>query len=347
LQKRQPQNGRLAQKEAESPMNVSVRARDFFDRMQRENQSFRLLSSSIVGDDVLLRGKFSRMTVRKGLTVHYSDVTNLCDLNTEMEMPPHLGIKLFFHGGVAASIGGCNIPMPQEQERSGRWIPSATILNQRDRELFRRRAVVGDRIRKFTIRIFPEWLESGATLVGGGSAALNAFLAQRLSFRTWSPSQTLVALAEQAMNPPRFEPFLTCLYLESRVLGIIAEAFAQFTNGGTGRLSGEGLSAFERRRLQRADEFLRACRGASPTVEELAAAAGVSVNTLQRLFHAAYDTTVFNFIRTTKLNQARIGLESGGLTIAQAAHIAGYTSTANFSTAFKRQYGLSPRQLRS
>jgi len=326
-------------------MNAPVKARDFFDRMQRENQAFRLLSSNIAGDDVLLRGKFCKMTIRKGLTVHYSDVTNLCDLQTETEIPPHLGIKLFFRGGVSASIGDCSIPMPQRQASGGDWIPSATIFNQREHELFRRRAAIGDRIRKFTIKIFPEWLESGAALAGAGSASLNAFLAQHLSSRSWCPSAAIIALAEQAMNPPQFEPFLACLYMESRVLGIIAEAFAQFANTGTSRSAGNRLSALERRRIQRAEEFLRDSRGSFPTVEELAAAAGVSVNTLQRLFHAAYDTTVFNFVRTMKLNQARIALESEGLTIAQAAHIAGYTSTANFATAFKRQYGVSPRQV--
>jgi hypothetical protein len=43
--------------------------------------------------------------------VHCSDVINLCDLSTETEMQPHLGIRLFFHGGVAASIGDRDIPM--------------------------------------------------------------------------------------------------------------------------------------------------------------------------------------------------------------------------------------------
>ena len=83
-----------------------------------------------------------------------------------------------------------------------------------------------------------------------------------------------------------------------------------------------------------------------PSVEEIAAKIGVSVNTLQRLFHAGHGTTVFHYVRMRKLEQARLALENEGVSIAQAAYIAGYNSSANFSTAFKRRYGFTPKQSR-
>jgi AraC-like DNA-binding protein len=64
------------------------------------------------------------------------------------------------------------------------------------------------------------------------------------------------------------------------------------------------------------------------------------------LFHAAHGTTVFHYIRTQRLEQARLALESGDVSIAQAAYVAGYTSAANFSTAFKRRFGFTPKQSR-
>lgn len=40
-------------------------------------------------------------------------------------------------------------------------------------------------------------------------------------------------------------------------------------------------------------------------------------------------------------------LETESLSIAQASFLAGNTSTANFSTAFKRQSGFSPKEART
>lgn len=327
-------------------MSSLVKAHEFFGQMQKEDQAFRLLNSNIGADDTVLRGTFRKTTVRDGLTVHYSDVTNLCDLHTEAESAPHLGIKLFFQGGVSASIGDQDIPMPRQLENSDRWIPSATLFHQQERELFRRRAAIGDRVRKLTIKIFPEWLESGDIFGDASAQGLKRFTSTRLAARSWSPSASLLALAMQAIRPPSFEPYLARLYMESRTLGIVAEAFSLLAGMPSTPASGARLSAAENKHLRRAEELLNNSRVA-PSLEELAAEVGVSVNTLQRLFHAAYGTTVFHYIRRLKLEQARTALENEGVTIAQAAYLAGYTSPANFATAFKRQYGFSPKDARS
>ncbi|VFR21306.1 hypothetical protein AMP9_3942 [plant metagenome] len=39
-------------------------------------------------------------------------------------------------------------------------------------------------------------------------------------------------------------------------------------------------------------------------------------------------------------------MEYEGASVARAALLAGYANPANFATAFRRQYGLSPRQVR-
>ncbi|MBN9044161.1 MAG: helix-turn-helix transcriptional regulator [Rhizobiales bacterium] len=324
-------------------MNSLVKAHEFFGQMQAGNRSFRLINTNIESDRNLLKGTFTRTRIRDGLTIHYSDVTNLCDLQTETEAPPHLGIKLFFCGSVTASIGDRDIPMPLRQAQ-GRWIPSATLFHQKEPELFRRRAEIGDRVRKFTVKIMPDWLESGDVLGHASARGLRRFMSEKLSALSWTPSPSLLALAEQAIKPPVFEPHLHRLYVESRILGVIAEAFALLTDGGAGEAR-PGLSIAERRRLLQAEELLRETAGI-PSVEEIAAKIGVSVNTLQRLFHAGHGTTVFHYVRMRKLEQARLALENEGVSIAQAAYIAGYNSSANFSTAFKRRYGFTPKQSR-
>jgi transcriptional regulator GlxA family with amidase domain len=163
--------------------------------------------------------------------------------------------------------------------------------------------------------------------------------------RSWTPSPALLALAEQAIRPPVFETHLNRLYMESRILGIIAEAFTLLADGSAGESRTRRLSAVEHKRLLQAEELLRNTPDV-PTAEEIAARIGVGVNTLQRLFHAGHGTSVFHYVRMRRLEQARQALENEGVCIAQAACIAGYNSAANFSTAFKRQYGFTPKQSR-
>ncbi|RAH98427.1 hypothetical protein DLJ53_27450 [Acuticoccus sediminis] len=77
-------------------------------------------------------------------------------------------------------------------------------------------------------------------------------------------------------------------------------------------------------------------------LEDVARAVGASVSTLQRLFHAVHGASIYGVVRERRLVEARLALEGGSLSITEAAERAGYRSPANFATAFKRQFGVSP-----
>lgn len=56
--------------------------------------------------------------------------------------------------------------------------------------------------------------------------------------------------------------------------------------------------------------------------------------------------TVTDYIRKSALARARQLLKRDGVSVAQAAHASGYSSAANFATAFKREFGMTPREAR-
>ena len=82
------------------------------------------------------------------------------------------------------------------------------------------------------------------------------------------------------------------------------------------------------------------------SMSELASLVNMSQSTLQRRFRENYHITVFEYLRHCRLKRAMLALQKEGISIDQAAAIAGYTSPANFATAFRRQYGVCPRSLR-
>lgn len=78
---------------------------------------------------------------------------------------------------------------------------------------------------------------------------------------------------------------------------------------------------------------------------DLARDAGISVSTLKSKFHAVMGQSVFAFLREQRLIRARQGLETEGWTVKQAAYYVGYQHPSNFSTAYRRKFGHSPREV--
>jgi len=98
-------------------------------------------------------------------------------------------------------------------------------------------------------------------------------------------------------------------------------------------------------RMSRAREILEGQWEHPPTLPELARRAGTSVSALRKGFKAAFGLPVAAYIRKRKLEQAHQCLERG-LSVSEVANRFAYTSAANFATAFKRQFGYPPGQLR-
>ncbi|MFF3559545.1 AraC family transcriptional regulator [Streptomyces sp. NPDC002574] len=81
----------------------------------------------------------------------------------------------------------------------------------------------------------------------------------------------------------------------------------------------------------------------------IARALGWSPRYIQQVLQAA-GTTSRDLIRRERLHLARTRLASAGWaghSIAQIAHACGFGSHASFSTAFRREFGMSPRDARS
>ena len=81
------------------------------------------------------------------------------------------------------------------------------------------------------------------------------------------------------------------------------------------------------------------------TLAQLAAQAAMSPSSLRSKFRQAYGCTVFDYLRDCRLEQARRYLLEGH-SVQQAAWMSGYQHASNFSTAFRRRYGLSPGDVR-
>jgi AraC-like DNA-binding protein len=96
-------------------------------------------------------------------------------------------------------------------------------------------------------------------------------------------------------------------------------------------------------RLKRVSEELEARPDDTRTLGELAGQAGLSSRTLTRLFLRDTGLSFRAWRRRLRLLKSLSGLEAGD-SVTKVALDCGYTSTSAFSAAFRREFGLTPRE---
>jgi len=80
----------------------------------------------------------------------------------------------------------------------------------------------------------------------------------------------------------------------------------------------------------------------SATVQKL----GISLNYANTLFRKRYNITIFEYLVSFRIAQAKKLLENQSLMVYEIAQLVGYSSKAYFSTVFKQHTGLSPKEYR-
>jgi len=83
-----------------------------------------------------------------------------------------------------------------------------------------------------------------------------------------------------------------------------------------------------------------------PDLASLAKAVGTNARRLNEAFRNCAGATVFEYLREARMEQARKLLRETGLAVQVIASDLGYDNPANFATAFRARFGLSPRDYR-
>jgi AraC-like DNA-binding protein len=307
----------------------------------------RFLATDIAPEQPVLTGHLTAQALRPGLRVHCAEVNDLHDMRTHTAAEPGLRVLILLDGCVDVSFGSRRVSVSARPERGGAARPVGLLIGLAQAEIFERRWQRGAYERKVVVTVESGWLAScscGVSAEGEGSTAVRDFLSRHLAIERWQPSPRAIAIAEQLVRAPAMQPLQRHLFLESRAIELVSEAVASLDRADPARIA---LRPDEYRRARELRDFLDgdACDGLS--LDEMARRIGVNANTLQRQFRAAFGATIFEYLRESRLQRARAALERRGLNVAEAARLAGYTSPANFATAYKRRFGVSPKMARA
>lgn len=83
-----------------------------------------------------------------------------------------------------------------------------------------------------------------------------------------------------------------------------------------------------------------------PELATLAKAVGTNARRLNEAFRSCAGATVFEYLRDARMEEARKLLRETSLAVQVIASDLGYDNPANFATAFRARFGLSPRDYR-
>lgn len=281
--------------------------------------------------------------LRPGLSFHFGSEAEREDFVGCGRVDDQLRIVLVLEGALDIAYGDSRVNLAADGPRR----TDAAMVALSEPEEFRRIIHRGDYARRISIGLERQWIEQ--SLLGDARVAATEserFLRQHLSTSCWRASPHARAIAEQMLNPPPLPSALAGMYLESRAIELILEAWSRQGLAEAAAPPARGLRPAAFRRMCELKAWLQENAAAALSIERICAHAGTSPATLQRHFRLAHGMSVFEFLQRTRLQQARHALEYGGADVGAAALIAGYASPANFATAFKRRYGLSPGQVR-
>jgi len=285
----------------------------------------------------LLHGSVHTEELRPGLVLYRTAVRDLHSLRTSNLLHPGLKLCVLVQGSSELAYGARGFALGPQAAHG-----AAVLVNLAEPDRFVRQWRRGRSERKVTLTLRPEWFAAA----GLEDAGIDAFRREHLAVAPWRPSARALALAAQLASPPPLPPGLQRLWLESRCLDLAGEALGAVA-GAAPPAPAAGLDARGLRRLRALRDFLDSGGADGMGLAQIARHAGMSAAHLQRHFPKVGGTSVIDYLRVARLQRAREALERGDADVAAAALLAGYRSPANFATAFRRRFGMTPRQARS
>lgn len=148
------------------------------------------------------------------------------------------------------------------------------------------------------------------------------------------------SVIQQLLSCP-YEGPTRWLYWEGKVLELIALRLGQLSEGQ--RKTRSALQADDVERIYYARDILIQRLTHPPSLLELSRLVGLNDYKLKKGFQQVLETTVFGYLSQQRMKKAR-RLLADQQSISAVAIAVGYTSPTAFSTAFKRQFGVSPKR---
>jgi len=318
------------------------------DLLRRLGDGSGLKAAEQAAGGEVLHGSLSLVQVQDGFFVHRTDVVHLRDMTSSFLLSKD-GIKILLklRGSGSLRIGHQALPLVDTRARTPASRVRAVAITLREPAMYEHRCRAASHERMLVLTLMPHWLQR--------AGLDHMVLGAHLSMAAWTPSPRFLCVAEQLLRSQNTQADpLHGLRQEQHALEMAIEALTQLqvlaassTPGCSPSQQGPGtLRPLEHQRASRLRDWLDSGAADGLAMDDIAKHMGCNPSTLQTQFRQAFGKPIFDHLRESRLRRAADAITAQGLTIAQAAELAGYRSQANFATAFRKLFGFAPRNLR-
>ena len=178
--------------------------------------------------------------------------------------------------------------------------------------------------RWFNIQLSDAWLARAAD--GGPPVAETAQVVRSRSAAAW---------AARVRTEVRTRDSVSRLAIDGALLLMVADVLRARTDDASRRVP---------RWLRRDEDALETTAASPPSVESLAALAGVHPTHLLRTFRRHHGTTIANFLRQRRVERARVEVATTRRPLAMIALDAGFADQSHFTRVFRQAFGETPGQ---
>ncbi|ROV58298.1 AraC family transcriptional regulator [Vibrio ponticus] len=280
----------------------------------------------------LAEGQFLSHKYHEKIFVHGGHSTELVDRSIVSTAHPALLITLLLRGKLNFAYDDLAFDLQTDNGARG------VVVNLTRPANFYRSMTKDNRVSKINILIKPNWLQERYC----GQNSLEDFLAIDKSHFELIFDSRLTDLLEEVLSNQKPDSLLEKIEIESLVQQIIVACLKQVPE----RSEQVNILTTVNSDLTVEDivSYIETNLNHQLTLTHLSAHFNMSISKLQRLFKQAYNLTINGYIRARRLDNARQQIERGLISITQAAYEAGYQHPANFTHAFKKEFGRSPYQ---
>lgn len=137
------------------------------------------------------------------------------------------------------------------------------------------------------------------------------------------------------------------LFLESKVFELLSVYLSEVLEVNILTPNRIRISGCDRDAILEAKQIIDSQLAFAPGCEELARKVGISTSKLTKGFSAMFGTSVHAYIIDQRLEKAAGLLLESNLNVSQAAALVGYSKPGNFTAAFKKKYGIVPKNYKT
>ncbi len=276
--------------------------------------------------------------VDDGVVLYLSRSRDMVGGSSHNRLAPGITAGFLVDGEADVAIGRHRLRLEGAQRR----MPTM-LVHLREEDSFRRHWQAGRQEGKVSLHLGDDWLRRQLDGDTTGSARLSRVCRSHADNHAWRPGAPLLQRATRLLqDAPQALPLVRRLQQESFALELAADVLQALSQEDEAR----PLSAHLQRCVSRLQQWLESGEADALSITQMARQLGTNAVDLQRGFQHCHGQSIAHHQRQLRLERARQALQRQRVPVDVAAAIAGYAHTSSFSAAFKRQYGVSPSQLK-